>query len=43
MISYEISLGLSLVPVLLIFGELNLGKIVEEQSRRQVATIAFLG
>ncbi len=33
MISYEISLGLSLVPVLLIFGELNLSEIVEEQSK----------
>ena len=32
MISYEISLGLSLVPVLLVFGELNLGKIVEMQN-----------
>ncbi len=32
MISYEISLGLSLVPVLLVFGELNLGKIVEYQN-----------
>jgi NADH-quinone oxidoreductase subunit H len=32
MISYEISLGLSLVPVLLIFGELNLSAIVQEQS-----------
>lgn len=32
MISYELSLGLSLVPVLLVFGELNLGKIVEYQN-----------
>ncbi len=32
MISYEIALGLSLVPVLLVFGELNLGAIVREQS-----------
>jgi len=32
MISYEISLGLSLVPVLLIFGELNLNDIVRYQS-----------
>lgn len=32
MISYEISLGLSLVPVLLIFGEINLNEIVRSQS-----------
>ena len=32
MISYEISLGLSLVPVLMIFGELNLSAIVQDQS-----------
>lgn len=32
MISYEIALGLSIIPVLMIFGELNLGAIVREQS-----------
>lgn len=32
MISYEISLGLSIIPVLLYFGELNLGKIVQMQA-----------
>lgn len=32
MISYEISLGLSIIPVLLYFGELNLGHIVAHQS-----------
>ena len=32
MISYEISLGLSIVPVLLYFGELNLSKIVQFQA-----------
>jgi NADH-quinone oxidoreductase subunit H len=32
MISYEICLGLSIVPVLLYFGDLNLGKIVQHQS-----------
>lgn len=32
MISYEISLGLSVIPVLLYFGELNLGKIVQYQA-----------
>jgi len=31
MISYEIALGLSLIPVLMFFGELNLGSIVEQQ------------
>lgn len=43
MISYEISLGLSLVPVLLIFGELNLGAIVEEQSRNGWLLLPFWG
>ena len=33
MISYEIALGLALIPVLLVFGKLNLGEIVEHQSR----------
>lgn len=32
MISYEISLGLSIVPVLMYFGDLNLGKIVQHQA-----------
>ena len=32
MISYEISLGLSIIPVLLYFGELNLGRIVQYQA-----------
>jgi NADH-quinone oxidoreductase subunit H len=32
MISYEIALGLSIIPVLLYFGELNLGKIVAHQA-----------
>jgi NADH-quinone oxidoreductase subunit H len=31
MISYEISMGLSVIPVLMVFGELNLGRIVAEQ------------
>ncbi|TLD69881.1 NADH-quinone oxidoreductase subunit H [Phragmitibacter flavus] len=31
MISYEISLGLSIVPLLMIFGELNLSKMTEYQ------------
>jgi NADH-quinone oxidoreductase subunit H len=33
MISYEIALGLSVIPVLMVFQELNLTKIVEEQDR----------
>ena len=32
MISYEIALGLSIIPVLMVFGELNLGRIVQFQS-----------
>ena len=32
MISYEIALGLSIIPVLLYFGDLNLGKIVQHQA-----------
>lgn len=32
MISYEIALGLSLIPVLMFYGELNLGNIVTEQA-----------
>lgn len=32
MISYEICMGLSIVPVIMILGELNLSKIVESQS-----------
>ncbi|MDA8975154.1 NADH-quinone oxidoreductase subunit H [Akkermansiaceae bacterium] len=31
MISYEIALGLSIIPVLMVFGTLNLGHIIEEQ------------
>jgi NADH-quinone oxidoreductase subunit H len=33
MISYEIALGLSVVPVLLYYGELNLSNIVEQQAQ----------
>ncbi len=32
MISYEIALGLSIVPVLMYYGDLNLGRIVERQA-----------
>ena len=31
MISYEISLGLSVIPILMIYGDLNLGSIVQQQ------------
>lgn len=33
MISYEICLGLSIIPVLLYYGDLNLSNIVEEQAK----------
>ncbi|MEM7603530.1 MAG: complex I subunit 1 family protein, partial [Verrucomicrobiota bacterium] len=33
MISYEISLGLSIIPLLMIFGEMNLVTIVDQQAR----------
>ena len=33
MISYEISMGLAIIPVIMILGELNLSKIVEAQSQ----------
>ncbi|MBU6300939.1 MAG: NADH-quinone oxidoreductase subunit NuoH [Verrucomicrobia bacterium] len=33
MISYEIALGLSIVPLLMIYGDLHLGKIVAAQAR----------
>ena len=33
MISYEIALGLSIIPVLMMFGTLNLGHIVEYQAQ----------
>jgi len=41
MISYEISLGLSIVPLLMIYGELNLGTIVETQAREGWALLPF--
>ena len=43
MISYEISLGLSIVPVLMIFGDLNLGDIVQLPGRERVASAAAVG
>jgi len=41
MISYEISLGLSIIPVLLYFGELNLGKIVQMQAENGWLLLPF--
>ncbi|BCU79805.1 complex I subunit 1 family protein [Luteolibacter sp. LG18] len=43
MISYEICLGLSIIPVLLYFGDLNLGKIVQEQSEHGWLLLPFWG
>jgi len=33
MISYEIAMGMSVIPVFLVVGDLNLGKIIEHQAR----------
>lgn len=41
MISYEISLGLSILPLLMIYGDLNLGRIVEQQAREGWALLPF--
>jgi NADH-quinone oxidoreductase subunit H len=41
MMSYEISLGLSIIPVLLYFGELNLGKIVQHQAENGWLLLPF--
>ncbi len=43
MISYEIALGLSVVPVLMVFGELNLSKIVLEQDKNGWLLLPFWG
>jgi NADH-quinone oxidoreductase subunit H len=43
MISYELSLGLSIIPVLMVFGELNLGKIVAEQDQNGWALLPLWG
>jgi len=43
MISYEISLGLSVVPLLMIYGELNLGKIVQFQAENGWAMLPLWG
>jgi NADH-quinone oxidoreductase subunit H len=41
MISYEISLGLSIIPVLMFFGELNLGRIVQYQAENGWLLLPF--
>ena len=43
MISYEICLGLSIIPVLLYFGELNLNLIVQEQADNGWLLLPFWG
>lgn len=43
MISYELSLGLSIVPVLMVFGEFNLGKIAEFQDQNGWLVLPFWG
>jgi len=43
MISYEISLGLSIVPLLMIYGDLNLGRIVQYQAENGWALLPLWG
>jgi NADH-quinone oxidoreductase subunit H len=43
MISYEISLGLSIVPLVMIYGDLNLGRIVQEQAQNGWALLPLWG
>ena len=43
MISYEICLGLSIIPLLMIFGDLNLGRIVQYQAENGWALLPFWG
>ncbi len=43
MISYEICLGLSIIPLLMIYGELNLGRIVQYQSENGWALLPLWG
>jgi NADH-quinone oxidoreductase subunit H len=43
MISYEICLGLSIIPVLLFFGDLNLSNIVEYQAKHGWLLLPFWG
>ncbi len=41
MISYEIALGLSIVPLLMIYGDLHLGKIVAAQAKEGWSLLPF--
>ncbi|RFC41588.1 MAG: NADH-quinone oxidoreductase subunit H [Verrucomicrobia bacterium] len=41
MISYEIALGLSIIPLLMIYGDLHLGKIVAAQAREGWSLLPF--
>jgi NADH-quinone oxidoreductase subunit H len=43
MISYEISLGLSIIPVFMIFGDLNLGKMASYQDANGWLMLPFWG
>ncbi len=43
MISYEIALGLSIIPVLMIFGDLNLSKIAQYQDANGWLLLPFWG
>ncbi|MCP5539089.1 MAG: NADH-quinone oxidoreductase subunit H [Akkermansiaceae bacterium] len=43
MISYEIALGLSIIPLLMIHGELNLGRLVQEQAVNGWALLPLWG
>lgn len=43
MISYEISLGLSIVPLVMIYGDLNLGRIVQFQAENGWALLPLWG
>ncbi len=43
MISYEIALGLSIVPILMIYGNLNMGDIVAEQAKNGWSLLPFWG
>ena len=43
MISYEICMGLSIVPLVMIYGDLNLGRIVHEQAQNGWALLPLWG
>ncbi|MEZ0276786.1 MAG: NADH-quinone oxidoreductase subunit H [Roseimicrobium sp.] len=43
MISYEIALGLSIIPAIMIFGDLNLSKIAEYQDKNGWLLLPFWG